>query len=178
MSNHNQSRGPVYVVNVLINYAPGCDPLGVDDWCDEVWCATEEEARDMVNAFKDQASDTSGGERGVASVSIDIQSDRNREELDTTIFLENCRCHDHGGTTSEEEVESLAYAFNLGSYFLKIQKEVIDDDQNLFGPSSLRTNRAMEIYDETFEAEINNGKSSDESNVVAIAAVNQIITLG
>ena len=123
-SENNLNEKRVYAVVVLSHYAPGCDPLGVDDWCDEYWCPTYAEAIRAKAVVAKSAIAGAEGERGVAAVSVTIMNFGVGRHVrrGVQVILENCRCPQHGGVTSEHEASDLDILYNTGIGWVEAQE--------------------------------------------------------
>ena len=181
-SQNNLNEKRVYAVVVLSHYAPGCDPLGVDDWCDEYWCPTYAEAIRAKAVVAKSAIAGGEGERGVAAVSVTIMNFGVGRHVrrGVQVILENCRCPQHGGVTSEHEASDLDILYNTGIGWVEAQEadNVRKDRIGLSGPSVTRWMRAKQIYDEVFASESESGSSPEKSHVNAISSVNEMLVAG
>ena len=178
-SENNLNEKRVYAVVVLSHYAPGCDPLGVDDWCDEYWCPTYAEAIRAKAAVAKSAIAGGEGERGVAAVSVTIMNFGVGRHVrrGSQVFLENCMCPQHGGVTSEHEASELDFLYNTGIGWVEAQ-EADDVRKDRIGLSVTRWMRAKQIYDEVFASESESGSSPEKSHVDAISSVNEMLVAG
>ena len=176
----NEKR--VYAVVVLSHYAPGCDPLGVDDWCYEYWCPTYAEAIRARASVTKSAIAGGEGERGVAAVSVTIMNFGVGRHVrrGVQVILENCRCPQHGGVTSEHEASDLDFLYNTGIGWVEAQEadNGRKDRVGLSGPSVMRWMRAKQIYDGVFASESESGSSPEKSHVNAISSVNEMLVAG
>jgi hypothetical protein len=161
---------PYFAIVVLWSYAQGCDPLAVDDWCEERRYATETEA---LVAFEEMLIRTRGPSysgKPFAGIAVESRDETGWVKVRSKAFSDRCKCSVHRGVLTKEEKETLASVYKQTIEFLQAQEKAGLEER--MGPSTLRSVRATQIYDDVFAKEAKAGSTIKKSHSAGIDAAN------
>ena len=173
-NNQPLQRIPYYAIVVLWSYGRGCDPAGVDDWCDERWYATEEEAVEALEAILIRVGDPEYGGKSPAGVGVEFRDENGYQLVKGRGFQRNCKCPVHRGVLTKEEEDALAFVDQMAIQYVQLQEK--QGSKQKFGPSIIRNLKATDIYDDIFAKESKSGSSIENSHSAAIGEANKFLT--